>query len=280
MRRTIFSQETLMFFMENNQPTNILVTGANGQLGETIRELYATNNLGLNFVFVSKSELDITNSKEVKLFFSHNSFDYCINCAAYTNVEQAEKTPEIAFKVNAEGVKCLAEACKANKVILIHISTDYVFDGEKEQPYTVQDMPNPINEYGKSKLLGEKYIQEIMTNYFIVRTSWLYSKKYGRNFYRTIKALAEEKKELTVTTKEIGCPTNTESLARYILYLIVENSTKYGIKHFSDGDVMTWYDFADRILSENQLKSKTNLVKGCRYVTFARRPKYSVLSNL
>ncbi|MFV0540444.1 MAG: SDR family oxidoreductase, partial [Aestuariibaculum sp.] len=120
----------------NQQSTTILVTGANGQLGKTIEELYAKNDLGLKFVFVSKEDLDITHYAEVKTFFKATKFDYCINCAAYTNVEQAEKTPEIAYKINAEAVKNIAEVCKENSVILIHISTDYVFDGEKRTPYT------------------------------------------------------------------------------------------------------------------------------------------------
>ena len=269
----------MLFYMKDEQqPTTILVTGANGQLGQTISELYAKNNLGLEFTFVSKEKFDITNEDAILTYFRNNKFDYCINCAAYTNVEQAEKIPKIAFKVNAEGVKWLAKACKQTNTILIHISTDYVFDGEKKEPYTPSDVPNPINEYGKSKLLGEHYIQEILSNHFIVRTSWLYSKKYGKNFYRTIKALAEEKKELTITTEETGCPTKTETLAKYILDLIIQKSTNYGIKHVSDGVAMTWYDFANQILSENNLKNKANLVKGNKYVTFAKRPKNVVLN--
>lgn len=261
----------------DQQPTTILVTGAGGQLGKTIEELYSKNSLGIDFRFVTKAELDITKKHDIESIFKNNNFHYCINCAAYTNVDQAEKTPEIAFKINAEGTKNLAEACKNSNTVLIHISTDYVFDGEKGEPYTIEDIPNPINEYGKSKLLGECYIQEILSNHFIVRTSWLYSKKYGKNFYRTIKALAEEKKEITVTAEEIGCPTNTESLARYIVDLIANTSNNYGIKHISDGVVMTWFDFASQILSENNLINKTILVKGNKYVTFAKRPKYSVL---
>ena len=257
----------------------VLVTGANGQLGKTIEELYSKNNLAIDFKFVTKTDLDITKKNDIESIFKNNNFHYCINCAAYTNVEQAERKPEIAYKVNSEAVKYLAEACKKSHTVLIHISTDYVFDGEKGEPYTINDIPNPINEYGKSKLLGEQYIQGILNEYFIVRTSWLYSKKYGRNFYRTIKALAEEKKELSVTTKEIGCPTNTETLARSVVGLISNKSMIYGIKHVSDGDVMTWYNFAELILSENNLIHKTNLLKGKNYVTFARRPKYSVLLN-
>ena len=133
--------------------THVLVTGSNGQLGKTIEELYEDHNLGVDFEFVTKTELDITSEDKVASFFKNKHYDYCINCAAYTNVEQAEKTPEIAFKVNAEGVKNLAKTCKEANTILIHISTDYVFDGEKSEPYMPSDLPNPINEYGKSKLL-------------------------------------------------------------------------------------------------------------------------------
>lgn len=257
----------------------VLVTGSNGQLGKTIKELYAKNSLGLDFQFVSKEELDITSEDKVVTFFKNKHFNYCINCAAYTNVEQAEKTPDIAFKVNAEGGKNVAKACKEANTILIHISTDYVFDGEKKEPYIPSDLPNPINEYGKSKLLGERYIQQIMNNYFIVRTSWLYSKKYGHNFYRTILEKAKKEDNLYITDEQTGCPTNTVTLAKYIIKLMKTDNSEFGIYHYCDEKVMTWFDFADQILSENNLKSKTNLVKGGNYVTLAKRPKYTVLTN-
>lgn len=192
---------------------NVLVTGASGQLGKTIHELFSENNIGLDFTFVIKQELDITRRENLISFFNQNMFDYCINCAAYTNVEQAEITPESAYKINAEGVKNLAEACKETNTILIHISTDYVFDGEKKEPYTADDVTNPINEYGKSKLQGEIYIKDILSNYFIVRTSWLYSKKYGNNFYRTIINKAKTEKQLSITTEQIGCPTDVVNLS-------------------------------------------------------------------
>ncbi len=258
----------------------VLVTGANGQLGKTIKELYQVNNDNIEFVFVTKTELDITNKKDLKQYFKTNFFDYCINCAAYTNVDQAEKTPEIAFKVNAEGGKYLAEACKGKNVILIHISTDYVFDGEKNGSYTIYDTPNPINEYGKSKLLGEEYIQKKLEKYFIIRTSWLYSKKYGNNFYRTILEKAKSEKEIFVTDEQLGSPTKTESLADYIEGLIKNGSKSYGVKHFSDGTSMTWYSFAEQILRENYLYEKVKLVRARNYCTFARRPKNSVIKDL
>ena len=257
----------------------VLVTGASGQLGKTIEELFIQNNLGLDFVFVSKTELDITNDEDVGEYFNKNKFDYCINCAAFTNVEQAEKTPEKAYKVNAEGVKFLAKACKSSGVVLIHISTDYVFDGEKDEPYTTDDIPSPINEYGKSKLLGEQYIQEVLNNYFIVRTSWLYSKKYGNNFYGTIIKKAETEKQLSITTEQIGCPTDTVNLSKYIVDLITKKNRPFGVYHFCDNKAMTWYDFAEQILVENNLSHNINLVKINNYRTFARRPKNSILHN-
>tara|TARA_R110002049_G_scaffold2365_2_gene17268 strand:- start:25696 stop:26481 length:786 start_codon:yes stop_codon:yes gene_type:complete len=258
--------------------TKVLVTGANGQLGLTFKELYEVNSENIDFTFVAKSELDITHEERLMQYFNLNQFDYCINCAAYTNVEQAEKTPKIAYKVNAEGVKNLAGVCKEFNTILIHISTDYVFDGEKKEPYTINDIPKPINEYGKSKLKGEEYIKGIMSNYFIIRTSWLYSKKYGKNFYRTILAKAKIKKKLSITTEQKGCPTNTVNLSNFIINLIKEKSHVFWVYHFCDNKVMTWYDFAEQILLENNLKDKTILVKASNYTTFAKRPKNSILS--
>ncbi|GAA3656630.1 dTDP-4-dehydrorhamnose reductase [Flavivirga jejuensis] len=256
----------------------ILVTGANGQLGKTIEELYSDKQNGLDFVFVSKAELDITKVEELKRFFNNNNFDYCINCAAYTNVEQSEKTPEIAFEVNAKGVKNLAEVCKEKRIILIHISTDYVFDGKKNEVYTIEDTPNPINEYGKSKLLGENFVHEILDEYFIIRTSWLYSKVYGKNFYRSILEKAKTEKVFSVTVEQIGCPTDTVNLSKYIIIQLIKTKNgNFGIHHFCDRVPMTWYDFAKQILQENKIDNNINLVKVNKYRTFAKRPKRSVL---
>ena len=275
MKKKVLKQPTA----NSQQPITVLVTGANGQLGLTFKELYEVNEQNIDFIFVAKSELDITKEQELKQYFKINQFDYCVNCAAYTNVEQAEKTPEIAYKVNAEGVEILSEACKDTNTILIHISTDYVFDGEKIEPYAITDKPNPINEYGKSKLLGEQYIQELLDKYFIVRTSWLYSKNYGRNFYRTILEKAKTEKELFVTDEQKGCPTNTENLANYIINMIIYELKNYGIKHFSDENIITWYNFAEQILKEHHLLEKIRLVKDNKYITFAERPQNSILGK-
>ncbi|MEP3837388.1 MAG: dTDP-4-dehydrorhamnose reductase [Algibacter sp.] len=257
----------------------VLVTGAGGQLGKTIEELYLKNNFGLDFVFANKAKLDISNKDNLHSYFKDFNFDYCINCAAYTNVEQAEKTPKLAYKINTEGVENLSIICEKNNVILIHISTDYVFDGEKEAAYTVNDKTNPINAYGKSKLEGENHIKNTLTKYFIVRTSWLYSKKYGKNFYKTILEKAKTEKQLTITTEQKGCPTDTVNLSKFIFKLIQEDNQAYGVIHFCDDKVMTWYDFAEQILIENNLSNNIYLVKVNNYRTFARRPKSSVLKN-
>ncbi|GGD16931.1 dTDP-4-dehydrorhamnose reductase [Hyunsoonleella pacifica] len=255
----------------------VLVTGANGQLGKTFKELFQKNEYQIEFTFVTKEQLDITDIDKLITFFSINFFHYCINCAAYTNVDQAEKTPEIAFRVNADGTRNLADICHKKNIILIHISTDYVFDGEKKLPYETNDKTNPINEYGKSKLKGEEYVQNILNKYLIIRTSWLYSKKYGKNFYRTILEKIQKENKLSITDEQIGCPTDTTNLSNYIFELIKDNRNNYGVHHFCDGKVMTWYDFAKNILKENEYLNKIKLIKANKYITFARRPKYSVL---
>ena len=223
----------------------VLVTGASGQLGLSIQNIHKKYT-DLDFVLMNSKELDITNLKKAQEIFGSNRINFCINCAAYTNVEQAEK----AFAINGEGVKNIALACKANNVVLIHISTDYVFDGKKKAPYTTQDKPNTINEYGKSKLLGEQYIQQILKKHYIVRTSWLCS-EFGKNFYKAILEKAKKGEEIYVTDQEIGCPTNANNLARYILEVMVLGNKDYGIYHFTDGEVITWYMFAEKILVEN-----------------------------
>ena len=255
----------------------VLVTGSNGQLGQTLQE-YALKAADIAFSFRGLNELDITDGNSVNRELESGHYDFCINCAAFTNVELAEKTPERAFEVNAEGAKNLAMSCKQHKTTLIHISTDYVFDGDKNGAYTVQDSPNPINEYGKSKLKGEDYIRELIPEHFIVRTSWLYSKKYGHNFYRTVVEKAKMGQELHVTDAQIGTPTQTTNLSRFLANEIILGSKPFGTYHFSDGETMSWYDFAQKILKENGLTGSAELILDRNYHTFAPRPKNSVLS--
>ncbi len=255
----------------------VLITGANGQLGRCIKDA-SIKYPGIEFIFASRADLDIDEETSVETFFSTNKFDYCINTAAYTNVDEAESDSENAFKTNAEGVKYLALQCKKADTTLIQISTDYVFDGEKNTPYTEEDQTNPINVYGASKLKGEQYVQEISDKYFILRTSWLYS-QYGHNFYNTVLRFSKEEKPLTVTTEQKGTPTNANDLADVILKIINSKSNKYSVYHVSNSGEATWYDFAKEILFQNKHLDSTILGKTDYYRTFAARPIYSVLDT-
>lgn len=256
----------------------VLVTGANGQLGRCIKD--ATSRFpDIEFVFVSRAELDIENIDLLKDFFRKNTFEYCINTAAYTNVEKAESEPVKAFAVNAEAVKNLAEACEEFNVVLLHISTDYVFDGKKGSPYLETDNTNPLNVYGASKLKGEQYIQEICEKCFIFRTSWLYS-QYGHNFLRTILKYSEEGKPLTITTEQIGTPTNANDLADVLLKATTQDTPNYGVYHYSNSGETTWHGFAEQILLQEGKLEEAKLAKTNHYPTFAARPAYSVLDTM
>ena len=258
--------------------TNVLVTGAKGQLAQTIRELYFKNQDNIQFTFVDKTILDITNANAVDFLLKTHTFNYCINCAAYTNVEQAEESVDLAFKINAEGARNLASACKENNVVLIHISTDYVFDGNKGAPYKETDVTNPLNEYGKSKLLGEQYISQILDSHFIIRTSWLYS-EYGKNFLKTIVNKIKENTSLKITTAELGTPTSCVDLAGFIYYLIISKNQNFGIYHFSNEGEATWFDFGKEIAKYFKGYNIFNISPVNTFKTKARRPKYSILSK-
>lgn len=255
----------------------ILITGANGQLGRCIKDA-SSSFPDFEFVFVSKEELDIENEDLARGFFQRNNFSHCINTAAYTNVEKAESDEEKAFAINAAAVKNLATICKENKVVLFHISTDYVFDGKKKSPYIETDQTNPINVYGASKLKGEEYIQQICDDYYIFRTSWLYS-QYGHNFLNTILRYAKEGKPLTITTEQTGAPTNANDLAKAILTIIAQDKGNYGVYHYSNSGETTWFGFAEEILLQTGKLKEASLAKTNHYSTFAARPEYSVLDN-
>ncbi|MEM6516582.1 MAG: dTDP-4-dehydrorhamnose reductase, partial [Bacteroidota bacterium] len=224
----------------------VLVTGANGQLAKTIEQKSRQLKQSIDFHFLSKENLDISNVEKLSLFFGKNHFDYCVNCAAYTNVELAETEQETAYKVNAYAVKSLSENCQKFSIALIHISTDYVFDGLKSIPYLEIDQTNPLNIYGKSKLQGELYIKESLDDYFIIRTSWLYS-EFGKNFAKTILNKLNADEPLKIITSETGTPTSCNDLAEFIIYLIENRIKKYGIYHFSASGSTTWHGFALKI---------------------------------
>jgi dTDP-4-dehydrorhamnose reductase len=255
----------------------ILVTGANGQLGNCIRDA-AQQHPELDFYFTDKGMIDIDDAISVEHFFNNNDFDYCVNTAAYTNVEKAESHKKEAFLTNAEGAKYLAQVCSKNDTILIHVSTDYVFDGKKDTPYTENDEVNPINVYGASKLKGEQYIQDICDKFFIFRTSWLYS-QYGHNFLNSMLRFADEQQDLSITTEQIGTPTNANDLAGAIIATMISHNENYGVYHFSNKGSATWYDFAKAIFSFSEQLENLKLEKSKHYRTFAERPSYSILDK-
>ena len=254
----------------------ILVTGSNGQLGQCL-EQQLQNTGDVSCYFATREDLDITNNDVVHQFFGEHNFDYCINTAAYTNVEKAESEQKEAFLINAEGAYNLVKACKKYNVVLLHISTDYVFDGMAKTPYQEQDPTNPLNVYGASKLKGEQHIGDTWNKHFIIRTSWLYS-QYGHNFLNSMLEFAEQKKALTITTQQTGTPTNANDLAQVLVTIIKTRNTRYGVYHFSNQGEATWYDFATAIFKATGEIDTVNLAKTEHYATFAKRPVYSVLN--
>ena len=259
----------------------VLVTGANGQLGQAI-QFVAGNYPNINFVFCSSSDLDITNKENCDSVFNKEKPDFCINAAAYTAVDKAESEPEQAHLINCIGAKNLAEACKNFNSKLIHISTDFVFDGSKNAPYNETDLPNPKGVYGQTKLDGEIAIREVFDAYFIIRTSWVYS-QFGNNFMKTMLRLASERASLSVVSDQIGTPTNAVDLAECLVTIITEhsklNTEHYGIYNFSNEGQCSWFDFAKKIFEINQVKIDVTPIPTTQFPTPAERPKYSVLDK-
>lgn len=255
----------------------VLVTGAGGQLGQAIKSLQLKHS-EIIFYFVGSAQLDITDKQNIVNYFENKKIDFCINAAAYTAVDKAESEPERAFLINVTGAKNLAEVCRDFDCTLLHISTDFVFDGKKTSPYTEKDLPNPINVYGKTKLAGEQTIQDIWHKHFIIRTSWLYS-KFGNNFMKTMLRLAQERTSLSVVNDQIGTPTNTVDLVDTLLKIIISGKDNYGIYNFSNQGEASWYDFARKIFDVNNVSINLAPIPTSAYHTPAKRPKYSVLDK-
>jgi len=269
----------------------ILVTGKNGQLGRSIHKVanskVKTNNSlsSNNFVFVGREELDLSNKNNINSYFGNNDkFDIIINCASYTAVDKAEEEPGLANQINHLAVKQLAEVAKMQQAKLIHISTDYVFDGESDIPYVETDEANPINVYGKTKLAGEKAIQEIMTtDAIIIRTSWVYS-EYGKNFVKTMLRLGKERGELNVVDDQIGSPTYATDLANAILDIVQnvklkEPSQTTQIYHYSNEGEISWYEFAEEIFKIAKIDCKANPITTQQYPTPAKRPRNTLMNK-
>jgi dTDP-4-dehydrorhamnose reductase len=263
---------------------NILVTGSNGQVGSEIKEL--SKDYNYNFFFTTSNDLDITNHNKVKEYLESNNINIIINCAAYTAVDKAEDDKENANDINHLAVKNLAQISKDNNIKLIHISTDYVFDGKNFKPYTEDDITNPNSVYGKTKLDGENEMIKINPhNSIIVRTSWVYS-SFGNNFVKTMLRLGKEKDELGVIFDQIGTPTYARDLAVSILEIIqhsklnIQNSSTHTeIYNFSNEGVASWYDFSKEIMKMAKLDCVINPIETKQYPTPAARPHYSLLNK-
>lgn len=250
----------------------ILVTGANGQLGTCIKKL---TNVPYQLVFKNTAELDITNYSQIAEVFRREKFHFCINGAAYTAVDKAEKEPSIAFNINQIGVRNLAEICLQYKVTLLHISTDFVFDGEVKKPYTELCKTNPINTYGCSKLAGEQEIIRLMKQYYIIRTSWLYS-EFGHNFMKTMLKLGAKDGEIKVVNDQYGTPTSANDLAEALLKIIIYK-IPYGLYHFSNTGITSWYKFSKEIFRITGKSVNLIAVASENHTTLAKRPKYSAM---
>ncbi|MDX1285285.1 MAG: dTDP-4-dehydrorhamnose reductase, partial [Draconibacterium sp.] len=255
----------------------ILITGAYGQLGSEIKDI-VQNYPGWNFVFIDIDTLDITDENAVKSFFKENSFDFVINCAAYTAVDKAESDVENADKVNAIAPKILARITNQIGIKFIHISTDYVFDGNANQPYSETDNVNPQGIYGKTKLEGEQNCMAENPKTVIIRTSWLYS-GFGNNFVKTMLRLGKERGKLDVVFDQTGTPTYAADLANTILEIIDSLEFVPGIYHYSNEGVTSWFDFAKAIFEISGVVCKLNPVLSEQFPTPTKRPHYSVLDK-
>jgi dTDP-4-dehydrorhamnose reductase len=268
----------------------VLVTGANGQLGQALQSISA-NYPEIDFVFCSSSDLDITKKESCEAVFIKYKPNYCLNAAAYTAVDKAESEPEKAQLINVIGSRNLAEACKEYDIILIHISTDFVFDGTNKTSYKEEDTPNPTGVYGLTKLQGEKAIQETFDNYFIIRTSWVYS-QFANNFMKTMLRLASERDSLSVVNDQIGTPTNAVDLAEVLISMICHTERSrsayslqptaynlFGIYNFSNEGQCSWYDFAKEIFEINSIKINLSAIPTTSFPTPAKRPAFSVLDK-
>ncbi len=259
----------------------ILITGANGQLGSEINNL-SRKYLGYDFIFTDIDTLDITNREQTFEFIKKNEPDWIINCAAYNLVDKAESEPEKAMLINAEAVRNIAESISGSECKFIHVSTDYVFDGNSNVPYNENTPANPVTAYGKSKYAGE--LAALRHNRsMVIRTSWLYS-PFGSNFVKTIMAKAKERDMLKVVFDQIGSPTYAGDLASAIteiVALVIRNKIAFipGIYHYSNEGVCSWYDFAEEIIKEAGISCKVLPILSTEYPSPARRPFYSVLDK-
>jgi len=250
-----------------------LVTGADGQLGyDVVKKL---KELNIEHIGVDKEDFDLTNEYEVKEFILDYQPNIIVHCAAYTDVDQAEVEKELCYQVNVEGTRYVAEAAKKLDAKMLYISTDYVFDGQGEEPFEVTDKPNPINYYGETKYQGEQEVQNLLDKHFIVRTSWVFG-EHGDNFVKTMLRLGKERDEISVVADQYGSPTYTGDLADLIVEMV--KTDKYGIYHATNKGFCSWYEFAKEIFESADMDVKVNPVNSDEFETKAERPNNSRLS--
>jgi dTDP-4-dehydrorhamnose reductase len=256
---------------------HIVVTGANGQVGQSIKllsDLYPD----VKFSFLTKDDLSISDKSSLNLFFQSQKPTILINCAAYTAVDKAETEQDLALDINATAVETLAGICKEFNTRFVHISTDYVFDGNASSPYIESDPTNPVNFYGFTKLQGEKLALAVNPDSVIVRTSWVYA-PHGKNFVKTMLKLMQERTELNVVSDQFGSPTYAPDLAETLLNIALSTHFVPGIYHFSNDGIISWFDFATAIAEIAHSSCKVNAITTAQYPTPAKRPSYSGLSK-
>ena len=279
------------------QPKKVLVIGKNGQLGSSIKKLVEDSSQmhpvtsGVEFAFVSREELDLASQDSITTFFAKNTYSIIINCAAYTAVDKAETDAELADLINHQAVKMLAKIAQQQNAVLIHVSTDYVFNGENFKPYVESDSVDPQGVYGLTKLKGEQAFLEVNPKGCIIRTSWVYS-EFGNNFVKTMLRLGKERDELGVIFDQVGTPTYATDLAAAILAMLNSECSMLNeantdsmqnasckIYHYSNEGVCSWYDFAKTIFELSGIECRVNPIETKDYPTPAKRPHYSVMNK-
>ena len=255
----------------------VLVTGASGQLGQAL-QFVAGNYPEIAFHFANSTTANITDKTQLQLLFSQIQPDYCINAAAYTAVDKAESEAQKAHEINVVGARNVAEICQEFHTTLLHVSTDFVFDGQQKTPYKESDNTSPQGVYGLTKRQGEEAIVAVLKEHFIIRTSWLYS-RFGNNFMKTMLKFGSERPSLNVVDDQIGTPTHAVDLAKALLAIIQSGKKAYGIYHFSNEGATSWYGFAKTIFEINKINIELNPIPTSAYPTPAKRPEYSVLDK-
>lgn len=256
----------------------LLITGGSGQLGQMLARRLAQTRPDWQATLAGSNQLDIADPEAVKRRLGEGGYDCCINAAAYTQVDRAEQEVDLAYRINRQGARNLADACNRSGTVLIHLSTDFVFDGNASTPYTETDPAQPIGVYGASKLAGECEVMENATRHFVIRTSWLYS-EYGGNFMKTMLRLAQQRPEVSVVYDQVGTPTYAGYLADALLTVAASGSTLFGLYHYSQEGVASWYDFARAIFDRLPTSPALHPIRSEAFPTPARRPAYSVLDK-